>query len=280
VVIAFLGSVFSPYYAMARRRGDTDPLEHCAINVALYRPRGGRWAMTERRRTAVQRTADTLAIGPSHVAWDGRAFTIEVHETAVPLPRPVRGRIRVHPAALADHVWALDAAGRHTWQPIAPSARVEVAFEQPDVAWSGSGYVDSNFGARPLEQDFRRWSWARADRDGGAAVTYDVQRRDGSRDGLALRFDRHATATPFAAPDMTLLPRTGWRLERRLRCDDGYRPSVVRTLEDAPFYARSTVATRWDGADVVAMHESLSLDRFDRRVVQAMLPFRMPRTLR
>jgi hypothetical protein len=32
--------------------------------------------------------------------------------------------------------------------------------------------------------------------------------------------------------------------------------------------------------DVIAMHESLSLDRFDRRVVQAMLPFRMPRTLR
>jgi len=236
--------------------------------------------MTERRRTAVQRSADTLTIGPSHVAWDGRSFTIEVHETAVPLPRPVRGRIRVHPVALADQAWALDAAGRHTWQPIAPTARVEVAFEHPDLSWSGSGYVDSNFGDRPLEQDFRRWSWARADREEGAAVTYDVERRDGSRHGLALRFDGRATATPFAAPSMSLLPRTGWRLERPLRCDDGCRPSVVRTLEDAPFYARSTVATRWDGADVIAMHESLSLDRFDRRVVQAMLPFRMPRTLR
>lgn len=280
MVIAFLGSVFSPYYAMARRRGDADPLEHCAINVALYQPRGGRWAMTERRRTAVQRSADTLAIGPSHIAWDGRSFTIEVHETAVPLPRPVRGRIRVHPAALADQVWGLDAAGRHTWQPITPTARVEVAFEQPDLSWCGSGYVDSNFGDRPLEHDFRRWSWARADRDGGSAVTYDVERRDGSRASLALRFDRQGTATSFAAPGVTLLPRTGWRLERPLRCDEGSRPSVVRTLEDAPFYARSTVATRWDGADVIAMHESLSLDRFDRRVVQAMLPFRMPRTLR
>jgi carotenoid 1,2-hydratase len=280
VVIAFLGSVFSPYYALARRRGDADPLDHCAINVALYQPRGGRWAMTERRRSAVHRSADTLAIGPSHVAWDGRSFTIEVHETAVPLPRPVRGRIRVHPAALADQAWALDAAGRHIWQPIAPAARVEVAFQQPDVSWSGSGYVDSNFGDRPLEQDFRRWSWARADRHDGAAVTYDVERRDGSRAGLALRFDGRATATPFDAPEMTLLPRTGWRVERPLRCDDGCRPSVIRTLEDAPFYARSTVATRWDGADVIAVHESLSLDRFRLPVVQAMLPFRMPRTLR
>ena len=35
-VIAFIGSVFSPYYALARRRGAGDPLDHCALNVALY----------------------------------------------------------------------------------------------------------------------------------------------------------------------------------------------------------------------------------------------------
>ena len=48
-LIAFLGSVFSPYYAWARRRGPSDPLRHCALNVALYGPRK-RWAMTERAR--------------------------------------------------------------------------------------------------------------------------------------------------------------------------------------------------------------------------------------
>ncbi|MEP6836808.1 MAG: carotenoid 1,2-hydratase, partial [Bradyrhizobium sp.] len=36
-VIAFIGSVFSPYYAFARRKGPADPLNHCAINVAIYR---------------------------------------------------------------------------------------------------------------------------------------------------------------------------------------------------------------------------------------------------
>ena len=35
-VIAFVGSVFSPYYAWTGRR---DPLNHCAVNVALYGPR-------------------------------------------------------------------------------------------------------------------------------------------------------------------------------------------------------------------------------------------------
>jgi hypothetical protein len=44
-VIAFIGSVFSPYYAWARRRGHglADPLNHCALNVALYAtPAAGR----------------------------------------------------------------------------------------------------------------------------------------------------------------------------------------------------------------------------------------------
>ena len=63
-VIAFLGSVFSPYYAWARRHGSCDPLRHCALNVALYGKRR-RWAMTERGDKAVQRGADFLAIGPS-----------------------------------------------------------------------------------------------------------------------------------------------------------------------------------------------------------------------
>jgi carotenoid 1,2-hydratase len=34
------------------------------------------------------------------------------------------------------------------------------------------------------------------------------------------------------------------------------------------------------GEDVIAVHESLSLDRFRSRWVQALLPFRMPRRAR
>jgi hypothetical protein len=35
-IIAFVGSVFSPYYAWAHARGPALADDHCAINVALY----------------------------------------------------------------------------------------------------------------------------------------------------------------------------------------------------------------------------------------------------
>ena len=52
-IIAFIGSVFSPYYAWARRQGRGDPHNFCSINVALYGKGGKRWAMTERSHEAV-----------------------------------------------------------------------------------------------------------------------------------------------------------------------------------------------------------------------------------
>jgi carotenoid 1,2-hydratase len=55
---------------------------------------------------------------------------------------------------------------------------------------------------------------------------------------------------------------------------------IVKTLESAPFYARSLISTRMQGQRAFAVHESLSLGRFRSAWVQAMLPFRMPRALR
>ena len=57
-VIAFIGSVFSPWYAWSGRR---DPENHVCINVATYGP-GGRFAMTERGRAALRRGPDRLAV--------------------------------------------------------------------------------------------------------------------------------------------------------------------------------------------------------------------------
>ena len=68
-IIAMLGCVFSPYYASARRRGQAEPLEHCAMNMALYGATGRRWAMTERPQRDVQRSASQLTIGPSALLW-------------------------------------------------------------------------------------------------------------------------------------------------------------------------------------------------------------------
>ncbi len=75
-VIAFIGSVFSPYYARARRRGMADPSDYCAINAVLYGPRGKRWAMTERDRHALSRSDRHLCIGRSSLTDGGNELTI------------------------------------------------------------------------------------------------------------------------------------------------------------------------------------------------------------
>jgi carotenoid 1,2-hydratase len=276
-LIAFLGSVFSPYYAWTRRRGRGDPMQHCAMNVALYGAKG-RWAMTERGGNAVRRGADWLAIGPSRMEWSERGLAVHIEEMAVPLPRRIRGTVRLLPSTIETRALALDAAGRHLWRPIAPCARAEVTFQSPGLCWSGPAYFDTNRGERPLEKDFACWDWTRARVPGGTAVLYNVQRRDGEPDlQLAMRYDDRGGVNDFTPPPRLPLPATGWRMARQIGGTPEHPPHLVKTLEDAPFYARSVVSTQMLGAEVTAVHESLSLDRFRRLGVQAMLPFRMPR---
>ncbi|MFM9927302.1 carotenoid 1,2-hydratase [Variovorax sp. H27-G14] len=277
--------MFSPYYAWARGRngGAAAALEHCAINVALYSSaRGeGRWAMTERGRASVHCEATALSIGPSRMRWDGDALVVDIDEVTVPMPSRLRGRVRLHPQSLADRSFALDAAGLHRWRPIAPRARVEVEFDKPAVHWKGTGYMDTNAGARPLGADFAHWSWSRGARSQGrCAVLYDVTRRDGSTAALALDFDANGEATAFDAPPPAALSRSGWGVDRITRCDAGTLPVLRRGFENAPFYARSLLDTTLLGERMTCMHESLSLERFDTAWCRAMLPFRMPRALR
>jgi carotenoid 1,2-hydratase len=148
--------------------------------------------------------------------------------------------------------------------------------DAPDVRWTGSGYFDSNHGTEPLEQGFHSWHWSRAHVGKRVAVMYEGRRRDGSQFGSALRFDAsgipHEEELPLVAP----LPRTWWGLGRQTRADRGCA-SVVQTLEDSPFYARSTLAARLFGEPVVAVQESISLGRLINPVVQFMLPYKMPR---
>lgn len=250
--------------------------------MALYGPRRKRWTLTERGRGALERTRDALVVGPSGLAWDGDALTLHIDEVSVPLPARVRGRVVVHPAGLADRTFALDAAARHRWRPLAPCARVEVAFEQPALRWSGVGYLDANDGDEPLEAAFTRWDWSRAAHGGETLVLYDVLRRaldgrPGEDFSLALRFDRGGRVTPFEPPPRRRLPGTLWGIARGTRADAGAPVAVVRTLEDTPFYARSLVAATVRRVGTTAVHESLSLDRFRAPWVQWLLPFRMPR---
>ncbi len=273
--------MFSPYYAAARRRdpnGLADPLDHCAINVVLYGRGGSRWAMTERGRARVDRSRDHLQIGPSAMRWEGDGLVIDIDELTVPWPRRLRGRVQVRPVARIAH--AVSLAPGHWWCPIAPVAHVDV-----DVGghrWSGRGYLDSNQGRAPLERAFRRWDWSRSHlRNGDCAVFYDVERVDAEPLHVGLRFGIDGrVATVDRAPAAAPVANTRWRVARGARSDPHASVQVRRTLTDAPFYARSLLGALWFGEPVSVMHESLSLDRFDNRLVQAMLPFRMPRRAR
>jgi carotenoid 1,2-hydratase len=273
-LIAFIGSVFSPYYA--RTKAPADAENFCAMNVALYGS-APRWAMTERGRRTVRRRADCLEIGPSSLHWDGTSLIAEVEEICMPIPRRLRGTIKVTPGAIQTQTFTLDAAGRHRWRPIAPGARIEVAFTNPSLAWSGRAYFDTNDGDRALADDFSSWHWSRTAGAAGSKILYDVTRRDGGAIGLALEIDEAGCVKEFAPPPERDLAGTLWRIERRTRADAGFLPRVIKTLEDAPFYARSHILTKIGGVETEAIHESLSLDRFARNWVRVLLPFRMPR---
>jgi carotenoid 1,2-hydratase len=245
-----------------------------ALNVALYGDGARRWTMTERGRDQLTASADALRIGPSALEWDGDTLVVTVHEVAAPWPRRVRGAIRIDGLLPGLRAIDLDAAGLHRWQPIAPRARVAVDLDVPALRWTGDGYVDSNQGDVPLERSFVSWQWCRTPRpDGGAFIRYDVREREGGARALRLdiapdgrvQFDEALASRPLAP--------SRWGIARAAH--DG--AALCRTLEDGPFYARSLLATPWQGQSLPTFHESLSLDRFRARWVQAMLPFRMPR---
>ena len=275
-MIAFVGSVFSPYYAWARHRPAVDPDNFCCLNVALYSRQARRWSMTERGRRLCQRDATRFHIGPSQLHWDGQALQVDVNEVCAPIPQRIRGHIRLEPQRLFDFSTALDPAARHRWGPLAPAARIEVALEAPAQRWSGHAYMDSNEGDEPIERAFARWDWSRSRlADGSTAVLYDLQYPDQREQLLALRFGTDGQVQPFAAPPRHALAPTRWRLARGMRSDAPVQ--VAAQLEDTPFYQRSLLHSALLGERVTSFHESLSIPRLVSPVVRAMLPWRMPR---
>lgn len=275
-LIAFIGSVFSPYYAWAGRR---DPQNHCAINIALY-GRQPRWAMTERGHGALARTPHALAIGPSSMAWHDGGLDIHIAETATPWPSPVRGQLRLSPGVLPARSFDLDDAGRHRWQPVAPLARITVALQHPCQAWQGDAYFDSNAGSEPLGRGFAAWHWARGRDAAGALITYDRVLAGGAARNLALHVGHDGALAAIASPGLRPLPPGLWRVAAAAPADAGSVPQLQQRLEDAPFYRRHLIRTQIHGQARVMVQESLDATRIDHGLVRAMLPFRMPRAWR
>jgi carotenoid 1,2-hydratase len=273
-VIGFIGSVFSPWYAWSGRR---DPQNHACINVATYGP-GGRFTMTDRGRTALRQSQDTLQVGPSRMHWQNGTLIIDINEiSGPPLISRVQGQIRLTPTAITEVEATLTPGGSHIWRPFAPSARIEVDLTQGH-RWTGHGYFDANFGTAALEADFKRWTWGRFPRaHAGTTCFYDGIRADGSTLALGLDIAANGTVQQITPPPLTALGPTAWAIRRDTRCDAGHRPRQTMALLDAPFYSRSLVQTHISGETVQGVHEALDLTRFRSPLVKAMLALRVPR---
>ncbi|RBI84730.1 carotenoid 1,2-hydratase [Rhodosalinus halophilus] len=273
-VIAFIGSVFSPWYRWSGRR---DPENHVCINVATYGP-GGRFTMTDRGRQALRTSRDSFRVGPSALHWQDGALVIDVNEiSSLPLVSRVRGQIRVTPVAMSSVEMLLTPDESHLWRPFAPNADIEVELEAPGWQWSGHGYFDANFGTRALEEDFAYWTWGRFPAAGGATCFYDATRLDGSTLAQAIHFDHDGGAHMVEPHPKTEFRRSLWAVKRETRADPGYRPRQVLGMLDAPFYCRSAVRTQLDGEETVGVHEALDLTRFRTRWIKPMLAVRVPR---
>ena len=152
----------------------------------------------------------------------------------------------------------------------------DVDLDRPGARWQGEAYLDSNEGDEPIAHACHEWDWSRSTMaDGSTAVIYDVQHRDGSDQLLALRFGTDGSVAPFEAPPRQAMPRTLWRIDRRMRSDGPV--AEIERLEDTPFYERSLLRAQLLGEQVTTFHETLNVPRLVSPVVQAMLPWRMPR---
>ncbi|MDP5070316.1 MAG: carotenoid 1,2-hydratase [Congregibacter sp.] len=278
-MIIFVGSVFSPYYAAARRRGAQSAENHCAFNTILYGPGGKkRWSMTERSARHLDRAQHSYRLGPSRIDWDGESFLAQVNERCTPFAQRMQGNIRITPSTLTTHSLALDQQGKHHWNPIAPIARVAIDIPSLNTQWSGDGYMDSNKGDEPLADGFSGWDWTRARlTNGDCAVRYEARYPGLEPRLLALRFGQDGEIQSEPMRSSASLPRTGiWQVPRRMPGAEA-KPTTLQTLEDTPFYARSLIETTFAGEPGIGIHESLSMQRFEKRWVQTLLPFRMPR---
>jgi len=246
----------------------------------LYGPRASRWAMTERGGTRVAATLGALHRA-SALEWIDDGLTLDIDEVCAPLPRRIRGTIRLQPSALADLSFLMDApaTSMDAVRAVCPYRR---AARGAESALSGIAYFDSNCGAEPLEEAFRSWTCrARASPRNG--VLYDVAPRSDapSSEGPAARW-LCASATTHRPRPSSCRPSSNCR-RRLARCapdprDLGYGARSCRRLRMRP----STAARFWTR---ICWARSLPRSRKSRpgsiqcALVQCLLPFRMPRAL-
>ncbi|MCO4764540.1 MAG: carotenoid 1,2-hydratase [Myxococcales bacterium] len=280
-MIAFIGSVFSPWYRNARASGpDADPFAHCAINIALHSPGDTSWVMTERGKATLQRDATSWRLGGTVWRWHGDRLTIDFDEATRPFFQRMRprlvGQVTLEPGGGAGVERAIEPRGAHTWRPVAPASRAHVSIEG-GPSFSGPAYVDENAGNEGLERGFKRWNWSRMPCPEGTTVLYDVETRAGERLRQGHIYGHDGSVRPLDPQGAVALGSGGWMVPRQTRVLSGGSAAVERTMVAAPFYARSLLRVQSGGANSIAVHETLDMDRFEAPWVRFLLPWRIRR---
>ncbi|XXF79011.1 carotenoid 1,2-hydratase [Myxococcaceae bacterium GXIMD 01537] len=271
VCIFMLGSLFSPRYSVAARRGGR-PLEHCAINFALYHEGSRRrWVLSEYAR-AEREGSNVLRIGRSVLRYldDGRV-RMEVDERTAPWGRRVRASLVLEPLTPRVDELQLVPGLPHYWQALAPRARAWLKVDTEGVEAEGLGYHDTNHGEELLGQRLGGWHWTRTHRDEVTVVDYHLP------DGVPpVRVTAHAEAVTCergtgVPPEARTTNLTGWGLRVPSRLHAGNTVlGVPKLLESSPFYAR--VEAREHGFD--ALGEVADFRRFHSPLIRWMAHFR------
>jgi carotenoid 1,2-hydratase len=258
VFIYFAGLPFSPDYLTDHERGRRpEALDHVAMFAAVYRDgKQHCYALNryDRRAFAASRSALEVRVGPNTLHGEDGAVVATVDLPLLFGGTRLKGRLcfapSTDPAALSIGKGAV--ASDHTWNPLAPACQVSGHLELHGAtrgaeAFEGRGYVDHNYGSRPLTEGIRRWHWGRAHFDDVAAVFYHTEvEHGGGETVLALVEPGGARALDDAAfvaeawRRRPLCPRfpthlvvdAGTRLECRVRHILDWGPFYMRFLSD------------------------------------------------
>jgi carotenoid 1,2-hydratase len=232
VFIFMSGALFSPHYARRAGRG-ASPLEHCAVNFALYR--NGKpvsWAFSE---YGCERTTsdDTLTIGRSTWRYDRERIVIDVDERSVLWGRPVRASLVLVPlCAPADPV-RLHPDLPHEWRALAARCDAELTID--GIRFRGLGYHDTNHGEELLGERLHAWRWARVHDEKTTWISYDVP----GTDAISVIASAHSVSVTRAPLAASVDRKTAWRLAvPRTISVGGHQIAATSALESSPFYAR------------------------------------------
>lgn len=259
--IWFLGNPFSPYYRLAAQGRPADPFSHNALFFALYR-RGRLYAYHFTRfpiaEVAVaERAPGALRFGPNLLTTrkEGGCRLQVIDENAN--RRILKADLHFSYSPLVSETEPQnEAESDHFWLPAAPACRVSGRitlraannFGAEEIAFSGRGYHDHNWGRLPFAADIRDWYWARASLDRErAAILYHVRLHGGRKPVshlLLFEGGRLLLHDPSARVCLSHLAINGFGMiyARQLAAESG--PVHVRfrlrsRLDSAPFYLRA-----------------------------------------